>query len=115
MTSMGKIKGITVTLHVRMQNGVDGFGVPIMVDSTVDVDNVLVSPVSSEDSNEDFALYGKRSVYELAIPKGDTHVWEDTDVEFFGQKFHTFGYATQGIEENIPLAWNKKIKVEVYG
>jgi hypothetical protein len=35
-------------------------------------------------------------------------------VEFFGQRFRTIGFPTQGIEELIPLAWNKKVKVERY-
>lgn len=110
-----QIKGIEVILHTKTKNGVDDFGNPIFEDATPTVENVLVSPVSAEDSNNDFAMYGKKTVYELAIPKGDTNVWEDTEVEFFGQKFRTVGGVIQGIEENIPLAWNKKIKVEFYG
>ena len=109
------IKGITVKLHVKTQNGEDAFGVPIMSDSSVDVNDVLVSPVNAEDSNDDFAMYGKKTIYSLAIPKGDTHTWEDTEVEFFGRKFRTVGNVVEGIEANIPLRWNKQIKVEYYG
>ena len=36
-------------------------------------------------------------------------------VEFFGQRFRTYGDVTEGIEAMIPLQWNKKVKVERYG
>ena len=51
----------------------------------------------------------------MAIPKGDAHDWEDTVVEFFGEKWRTFGFQVEGIEDMIPLYWNKTIKVERYG
>jgi hypothetical protein len=60
-------------------------------------------------------LSGKRLAYTLAIPKGDSNVWIDRTVEFFGKKFRTIGEPTQGIDALIPLAWNKKVKVERYG
>lgn len=112
---MGKIKGITVTLHIKTYSGDDDFGNPIYTDTTTTVDDVLVTPTSAEDSANAFAMYGKKTVYTLAIPKGDANTWEDTTVEFFGHIFRTVGEATQGIDENIPLKWNKQIKVEFYG
>ena len=36
-------------------------------------------------------------------------------VEFFGQKWRTYGGVQQYIEELVPLDWNKKVKVERYG
>lgn len=65
------------------------------------VSNVLIGESSSDGT-----------VYTLAIPKGDTHEWENRLVEFFGRKFRTFGLPEQGIEANIPLMWHKKIKAE---
>lgn len=112
---MGKIKGITVKLHVKTASGNDDFGNPEYTDTTVNVDDVLVTPTSAEDSANAFAMYGKKTVYTLAIPKGDANVWEDTEVEFFGKMFRTVGSVTEGIEDNIPLKWNKQIKVEFYG
>ena len=41
--------------------------------------------------------------------------WHDVTVEFFGQRFRTYGDVTEGIEAMIPLQWNKKVKVERYG
>ena len=81
------IKGITIKLYT------DGIA--------ENIENVLAGEPSSD---------GKS--YTLAIPKGDSHEWTDKIVEFFGRKFRTVGFAEQGIEENIPLLWNKKIKAE---
>ena len=109
------INGITVKLHVHEKTGEDELGAPIYTDDTVDVKNVLVSPVSSVDNINNTSLYGKTATYQLAIPKRDTHVWEDTTVEFFNQKWHTFGFEFSGIDENIPGPWNAKVQVERHG
>jgi len=53
-------------------------------------------------------------VYTLAIPKGDTHDWENQVIEFWGKTWKSFGMPLEGIESNIPLAWNKKVTVERY-
>ena len=112
---MALIKGITVTLYEKTLSGVDDFNAPVYTETPVQVENVLVTPVSAEDVINELQLYGKRAVYELSIPKGDTHEWEDRTVEFFGHKWRTFGFCREWIEENLPLSWNKKIKVERYG
>ena len=109
------ITGITEKLHVRQKTGEDEFGAPVYTDAVVDVDNVLVSPVSSIANINNTSLYGKTATYQLAIPKGDTHTWEDTTVEFFNQKWHTFGIVYAGIDENIPGPWNAKVQVERHG
>ena len=109
------IKGIPVVLYQPTQTGVDAFNAPVYSDEHVTIDNVLVTPVSTEDILSGIQLYGKHAVYELCIPKGDSHDWEDKTVEFFGQKWRTFGFPLKWIEENVPLDWNMKIKVERYG
>ena len=109
------IKGIPVTLYDKVQAGTDGFNAPVYEEVPVTVPNVLVAPVAAVDIVNDLQLYGKRAEYELCIPKGDTHIWEDRKVEFFGQTFRTFGFATEYINDLLPLDWNKKIKVERYG
>lgn len=111
---MGKISGITVNLQIKTKTGVDSFGAPVYTSIYEDVPNVLVQPATAEDVINSVQLYGKHAAYNIAIPKGDTHVWEDVDVSFFGQTFHTFGPVTEGIEELIPLQWNRKIKCEIY-
>ena len=108
------IKGITVTLVNKKEVGKDPFGNPIYDDVEIEVDNVLVSPVSTEDIVHTLELTGKKAVYTLAIPKGDENDWEDAEVIFFGQRWRTFGFVTQGIEHLIPGDWNKKVMVERY-
>lgn len=109
------MRGVTVYLHVKTESGLDAFGAPIYVDEVIPVDNVLIGEPSSDQALEDLNLYGKRLAYVLAIPKGDDNVWTDTEVEFFGETFRTYGEPTQGIEDLIPLSWNKKVRVERYG
>lgn len=108
------IKGITVKLITREQIGNDPFGAPIYKYMPVDVDNVLVSPASGTEIIEKESLYGKKAVYNLGIPKGDKHEWEDAEVEFFGKRWKVFGPVLEAIEENVPLRWNKKVTVERY-
>ena len=106
------MRGITVTLYEKTKTGTDQIGSPISTETPVNVENVLVSPTSSEDRITELDLYGKRSVYTLAIPKGDTHDWRNKKVEFFGQTFQTFDEPIKGIDKLIPLGWNMKVKVE---
>lgn len=108
------IKGIDVTLYVKTQTGADEFNAPIYAESAETVSNVLVGEPSTDDIANELQLYGKHLAYTLAIPKGDTHDWSNVTVEFFGQKFKTYGGVTQGIDALIPLDWNRKVKVERY-
>lgn len=106
------MRGISVILHIKAQTGVDAFNDPVFSTSTEMVENVLVGQPTTEELTDGIALYGKRIEYMLGIPKGDAHDWEDTEVEFFGRKFRTFGATIQGIEENVPTMWHKKVRVE---
>ena len=111
---MAMIKGIPVVLKVKVQAGTDEFNRPVYATEDKVVENVLVSPATSEDITASLDLTGKRAEYMLAIPKGDTNDWKDVIVEFFGHQWKTFGFPIEGIEENIPLEWNKKVMVELY-
>ena len=111
---MALIKGITIQLYEQTQTDTDPFGAPIYSEKAVDVDNVLIKPISSEDAVDDLDLTGKKIVYELSIPKGDQHIWINRKVSFYGQTFQTVGIPTELIESMVPLDWNKKIKVAEY-
>lgn len=111
---MARIKGITVTLINNKEVGRDPFDNPIIEDVEIAVDNVLVSPTSSDDIVNTKDLTGRTAVYTLAIPKGDTNTWENQEVRFFGERWRVFGIPLQGIEDLIPLDWNKKVMVERY-
>ncbi len=110
-----RLKGIPILLYEKEQIGEDAFHRPVYAETPVTVENILVAPVSASDVLETTNLSGKKAVYTLAIPKGDTHVWEDRTVEFFGEKWCTVGTPIQGIEALLPLQWNKKVTVERYG
>lgn len=112
---MAGIKGTTVVLLQKMPVGEDGFGRMRYDDRRISIENVLIGEPTTDDVTDTINLYGKKVAYVLGIPKGDMHDWTDAEVEFFGQRFRTIGYPVQGIEENIPLSWNKKVKVEAYG
>jgi len=109
------IKGMTVRLYERTQTGTDAFRAPVYTEIPVEVENVLVAPTAASDVVSDLQLYGKRAEYELSIPKGDSHIWEDRRVEFFGRMWRTFGFSQLWQEEQVPLDWNRKVKVERYG
>lgn len=108
------IKGIDIILHSKMQVGVDEFNAPVYKETAETVSNVLIGEPSTEDITNELQLYGKHLAYTLAIPKGDTRDWSNVTVEFFGQKFKTYGAATEGIASMLPLSWNRKVKVERY-
>ena len=112
---MTRIRWIPILLYDKVEVGEDPFGAPLYEDRAITVENVLVSPTSTDDIVNQLNITGKKAVYTLGIPKGDTHNWEDKEVEFFGQRFRTFGFTTQGIEGMIPLDWNRKVMVERYG
>ncbi len=112
---MSKIHGITVYLLEKTKTGTDKFNKDIYVEAEVPVDNVIVGEPTTDDINSSTSLYGKKLTYILGIPKKDTHEWNDKKVRIRGELFHTIGYPTEYIEENTPLAWNKKVWVERYG
>lgn len=107
-----RLHGIPVILYEKQKTGSDPFGRPEYEEVPVTVENVLVGQPTSEEIVDTFELTGKKVAYTLGIPKGDTHVWTDTRVGFFGEIFHVIGKPVQGIEDLIPLDWNKKVQVE---
>lgn len=106
------IRGIDVILYERQKTGVDGFERPIYKEIPVTVSNVLVTPASPQEIIDELNLSGKRLEYTLCIPKGDAHAWDGATVEFFGRRWHVIGLPQEWIESMVPLAWNRKIKVE---
>lgn len=108
------IKGITIILYNKVKTGEDPLGKEVYEEIPVFVENVLIAPAQNVAgdivTSTDFE--GKKAQYVMAIPKGDTHIWEDRYVEFFGEMWKTIGIPQEGIEEMIPLMWNKKVMVE---
>jgi hypothetical protein len=112
----GRIHGITIQLQELTEIGVDAFNVPVMVEAWADVPDVIVGQPTDAEQIDAMDLYGSRAVYILGIPKGDTHEWKAGNlVRFFGETFRIFGHTIQGIEDMVPLQWNKKVMVAHYG
>ena len=116
-----RLHGITIQLINRVQTGTDDLGIPIYEDAEpVNVANVLVAPASQGGNGtgkeilDTTNLEGKRVENLLGIPKGDAHDWVNAKVVFFGRTFETLGMPDEGIEDLIPLAWHKKVKVAAY-
>jgi hypothetical protein len=109
-----RLHGETVALTVKTQTGTDALGCPTYTEEQVLVDNVLIAPVTGQEAIDTLNLTGRRAVYWLAIPKGDSHIWEDTTVSFGGHTWRTIGTPVEGIEDMVPLAWNRKVQVERY-
>jgi len=108
------MRGIEVILYEKTQTGVNTFNEPVFSERPVSVHDVLVSPSSAQDILDATNLYGRKAVYTLGIPKGDTHDWENRRVSFFGDDWKTFGIPSKGIDDLVPTKWNMKVMVERY-
>lgn len=106
--------GIDILLKVKTETGKDSFERPVYSEEWVKVENVLVGSPSTEDIISELQISGKRLAYILGIPKGDQHVWVDTEVRFFDQTFKTFGKPLRGIDDLVPGPWGINVKVEQY-
>lgn len=108
------IHGITVLLGVKTATGTDPFGKEQFTENFIPVKNVLVAPqATNEQAGSDPAeLSGRRAVYQIAIPKGDSHTWLNCRVKFFGRTWQVIGDVRKGIDDLIPLKWNAIYQVE---
>ena len=111
---MQLIRGTAVQLGIKTKTGEDSFGAPVYTTEFVTVDNVLVGQPTADEITSGLALSGKTTEFMLGIPKGDTHIWEDTTVKIFGKTYRTVGAVIRGIEENVPGPWHFKIRVVRY-
>lgn len=106
------MRGITVKIHPKIPDELNSIGEAVYTyGDDIVVDNVLVAPSSAEEILDADNLYGKKAVYTLGIPKGDTNDWQDQWVTFFGLDWQTFGIPLEGIDSLVPTAWNKKVTV----
>ena len=111
---MGRIHGITISLEVvtETESSPDSFGVPVYASTWVDVGDVIVGQPTDTERTNSMNLYGERAVYTLGIPKGDAHTWRSgLHVKFFGETFRIIGHTVKGIDDMVPLEWNKKVMV----
>ena len=109
------MRGVSVILYDRVEVGRDSMNAPIFEEVPIQVDNVLIAPTSATEVLDTLNLTGKKAVYTLALPKGDSHIWEDRRVSFFNDDWRVISFPTEGLEHLIPLSWNKKVQVEKHG
>lgn len=109
------MKTTEVILYNEVDTGQrDKTNKPITDEVPIWVPGVLIAPVSTDDVVTTINLTGRTAVYQIAIPKGDQNNWENAKVAYNGKFYRTIGIPEEGMDENIPLKWNKKIKVERY-
>ena len=112
-----KLHGITIQLLAKTQSGIDAFNRPIYTETAVDVENVLIGQPAATEVLEIQNLTGKKIVYWLGIPKGDTNTWENAKVVLpapFAGTYRTVSFTRTGIQDLVPLGWGKNIAVERY-
>lgn len=109
------IKGIEVIAYINEIQGKDALGNDILKEKEVLLDNVLVSPLASEDVLGIANLNTDKINYQMAIPKMyDDIDFTDANFVFFGKKWKIVGSPYKGIDALIPLQWNTKIQVVNY-
>ena len=109
------MKTTEVFLYKKLDTGRrDKTNRPITEEVAIRVEGVLVAPVSIEEVITTVNLTGKKAIYQIAIPKGDDNDWDNAKVLYNGKFYRTIGIPEEGMDENIPLKWNRKIKVERY-
>lgn len=109
---MTGIRGEAVKLITQTQTGTDAFNAPIWAETSTTVYDVLIGQPTEQEILDTINLYGRKAVYVLGIPKGDTNDWENQIVEFWGKRWRTIGLPIRGMEHQIPLRWNTKVRVE---
>lgn len=107
------IKGMEIILYETTSSSVDEFGHPIKTETEVTVDNVLFQPTLADDVVDRTRLESEKELITLAIPKGDNHSWLHNRVLVNGHYYMCYA-ENEGMEQNIPLAWNKKVYCERY-
>lgn len=113
---MGPLHGMTIQLEVLEPTGTDSFNVPTYSSVWTDVADVIVGQPTDQEQVDAMNLYGRKAVYILGIPKGDTHDWTSgRHVRFWGEEFRIFGHSVRGTDDLVPLRWNQKVMVEGNG
>lgn len=106
------IRGIPIILYEQVETGKDAFNRTTYEEQAVRIENVIIEPISATELVDVLNLTGRRAVYRLCLPKCDAHDWTNKVVEFYGQKWRTFGDVQEWITEMVPLSWNRKVMVE---
>lgn len=108
---------ITVKLYEKVEIGTDDFGVPTYSTFIEEIDHCLVAIGQHGQMTDNTNIQVALDTFTIAIPKGDTHDWRNSIVEFNlgGVDFRckTYGDYLLGYEDAMPLMWHKQIWCKV--
>lgn len=106
------MKGETVSIITRTQDGKDLFGNPSYKTSTEEIDNVLVAPGVVDDIISNTRVEGSEIHYTLYFPKtfGGADL-ENAEIEVRGERLRVVGRPNYWNEANCPTDWNMVVKV----
>lgn len=104
---------ISVKLHEKVLDGADGFGVPTYTTHTEVINQCLVAIGQHGQLTNNNTIQVALDTFTIAIPKGDTHEWRNSIVEFnlggVDYRCKTNGDYLLGYEDAMPLMWHKQI------
>lgn len=109
------MRGVTVILKEKTKTGTDALGQDVFTTKDVSIDDVLVGKPESTDIQNALTLYGSKIAYTLSIPKGDTHIWEKSQVVLpapWSETFDVIGKPEETIDANTPTRWNRVVQLE---
>lgn len=110
------IHGIPVTLYETTATGTNALNETVYATQATTVYNVVVAPASEQEILDTLNITGRKAVYTLHIPKGDTHDWCNARVDFVlngvTRRCRTIGEPIEYIDDMVPLSWNKKVRCE---
>ena len=115
---MGRLNITSVGLYVKQQSGTDEFGRPVYTETLETVPGCVVGTFAQANAAQDISnemnLSGHRIVWQIFIPKGDTHTWENADVCIRGQRFRVTGVPVQAFVDMPHIPCDKLVSVEAY-
>ncbi|QJC22010.1 hypothetical protein [Arcanobacterium buesumense] len=107
------IHGTQVTVLSKTKTGVDDMNMPVFEETQTVVDDVLVGPVSTDDTPGGMRRAGDRTEIALYFPKTFTASLRGCDVEFMGKIWRVQGDPQPYMVENMPTRWNLRATVSL--
>jgi len=108
----GLLEGETVVVIQRAEVGRGAGNTPIYTTVEETVDNVLISPASTDDVIESNRPDGTELVWNLDFPKTFTGPLRGCRVRVRGEEFHVVGDPRPYLPTLTPGQWNRPVKVE---
>lgn len=107
------ISGVTVQVVRREETGRDAFNMPTVIETSEDVENVLVAPATTADIDGIARPEGDDTTLTLHFPKTYTASLRGCAVVVDGRRFEVAGDPMGYMEANTPGAWNRPVAVRL--